>query len=136
MSMRPALLATVALSAAGEKVHRGVGHLFAALALGEVFLGLMMVDGTRGALREALVAGVGLTVLRGALIRRAVEEEDELSAYFAQGAVALGYLGLGVSMWPYLVPRHLTSWDTAAPPTSPQSGTGTSPPTSERGWSP
>jgi hypothetical protein len=88
-----ALLAAVALSAAGEKVRRGVGHLFAALALGEVFLGLMLVDGTRGALREALVAGAGLTVMMGALIRRAVEEEDELSAYFAQGAVALGYLG-------------------------------------------
>lgn len=88
-----ALLAAVVLSVAGERVRRGVGHLFAAVALGEVFLGLMLVDGTRGALREALVASAGLTVLMGALIRRAVEEEDELSAYFAQGAVALGYLG-------------------------------------------
>jgi len=88
-----ALLATLALSLAGEKVRRSVGHLFTAVALLEVLLGLVLVDGTEGALREALVAGAALTVLLGALVRRAVEEEDELSAYFAQGAVALGYLG-------------------------------------------
>jgi hypothetical protein len=88
-----AVIATVVLSMAGERVRRDVGHLFAGLALGEVLLGLMLVDGTRGALREALVAGAGLTVLMGALIRRAVEEEDEFSAYLAQAAVALGYLG-------------------------------------------
>jgi hypothetical protein len=88
-----ALLATVALSLAGARVRRGVGHGFAALALLEVLLGVVLVDGTRGALREALVAGAGLTVLLVALARRAVREEDELSAYFAQAAVALGYLG-------------------------------------------
>jgi hypothetical protein len=88
-----ALLATLALSLAGEKVRRSVGHLFTVVALLEVLLGLRLVDGTEGALREALVAGAGLTVLLGALIRRAVEQEDETSAYFAQGAVALGYLG-------------------------------------------
>jgi hypothetical protein len=88
-----ALLATLALSAAGEKVRRAVGHLFAALALLEVLLGVMWVDGSRGALREALVAGAGLTVLLIALVRRAAREQDELSAYFAQLSVALGYLG-------------------------------------------
>ncbi|WP_224361323.1 hypothetical protein [Hyalangium versicolor] len=88
-----ALLATLALSLAGEKVRRGVGHLFAAVALLEVLLGLVFVDGTRGALREALVAGAGLTVLLVALVRRAAREQDELSAYYAQGTVALGYLG-------------------------------------------
>lgn len=88
-----ALLATLALTLAGERVRRGVGHLFTAVALLEVLLGLLVVDGTQGALREALVAGAGLTVLLGALVRRAVEEEDELSACFAQAAVALGYLG-------------------------------------------
>jgi hypothetical protein len=88
-----ALLATVALSAAGRQVRRGVGHLFAGLALLEVFMSLLLVDGSRGALREALVAGVGLTVLLVAMVRRAVTEQDELSAYFAQGCVALCYLG-------------------------------------------
>jgi hypothetical protein len=88
-----AVLATVALSIAGEKVRRTVGHLFAAVALLEVLMGLVLVDGTRGALREGLVAGVGLTVLLVALVRRAAREQDELSAYFAQVAVALGYLG-------------------------------------------
>ncbi len=28
---------------------------------------------------------------------------------------ALGFLGLGISMYPYIVPRALTIWDTAAP---------------------
>ena len=27
----------------------------------------------------------------------------------------LAYLGLGMSMWPYVVPRHLTFWDVASP---------------------
>ncbi len=88
-----ALLATVALSFAGLKVRRGVGHLFAGVAMLEVLLGVMLVDGTRGALREGLVAGAGLTVLLVALVRRAASEEDEFSAYLAQAAVALGYLG-------------------------------------------
>ncbi|WP_240486703.1 hypothetical protein [Hyalangium minutum] len=88
-----AVLATLALSLAGQNVRRSVGHLFTAVALLEVLLGLLLVDGTTGALREALVVGAGVIVLLGALVRRAVEEEDELSAYFAQGAVALGYLG-------------------------------------------
>jgi hypothetical protein len=88
-----ALLATVALSVAGQMVRRGVGHFLASLALLEVLMGLLLVDGTRGALREALVAGAGLTVLLVALVRRAATEQDELSAYFAQATVALGYLG-------------------------------------------
>jgi hypothetical protein len=88
-----ALLATGVFSLAGERVRRAVGHLFAAVALLEVLLGVLLVDGTRGALREALVAGAGLTVLLVALVRRAARERDELSAYFAQAAVALGYLG-------------------------------------------
>ncbi|MDY7227404.1 hypothetical protein [Hyalangium rubrum] len=88
-----ALLATVALSFAGEKVRRGVGHFLATVALLEVFLGVLVVDGSRGALREALVAVVGLGVLVVALVRRAVTRQDALSVYYAQVAVALGYLG-------------------------------------------
>jgi len=30
----------------------------------------------------------------------------------------MGFLGLGVSMYPYLVPRAITLWDAAAPPSS------------------
>lgn len=89
-----ALLAMVAFSLAGEKVRRGVGHLLAAIALSEVLLGLVSIDGTRGALREGLVAGIGLVMLLVALVRRAATQEDELSAYFAQVTVALGYLGV------------------------------------------
>ncbi|MFL5348702.1 MAG: hypothetical protein ACJ8AT_28230 [Hyalangium sp.] len=88
-----AVLATVALAVAGEKVRRAVGHLFASVALLEVLVGLVLVDGTQGAVREGLVMGAGLTVLLVALVRRAAREEDELSASFAQATVALGYLG-------------------------------------------
>jgi hypothetical protein len=88
-----ALLAAVAFTIAGRKVRRGVGHLFASLALLEVLTSLVLVEGSRGALREALVAGAGLTVLLVVLVRRAVTEQDELSAYYAQACVALGYLG-------------------------------------------
>ena len=31
---------------------------------------------------------------------------------------SLGYFGIGISLWPYIVPRHLTLWQTAAPPES------------------
>jgi cytochrome bd ubiquinol oxidase subunit II len=31
---------------------------------------------------------------------------------------ALGYLGLGISMWPYVVPRAIPLWAGAAPPGS------------------
>ncbi|MBN1205429.1 MAG: hypothetical protein JXB05_10945 [Myxococcaceae bacterium] len=88
-----AVLATLVFSLAGERVRRAVGHLFAAVALLEVLTGVLLVDGTRGALREALVAGAGLSVLLVALVRRAAREQDELSAYFAQATVALGYMG-------------------------------------------
>ena len=34
------------------------------------------------------------------------------------GLVLLSYLGLCISVWPYIVPRTLTFWDTAAAPST------------------
>ena len=34
------------------------------------------------------------------------------------GLFALSYLGLIVSLWPYIVPRAFTLWEAASPPTS------------------
>ncbi len=34
------------------------------------------------------------------------------------GAVPLGMAGLGVTMWPYVVPDSITIWDAAAPESS------------------
>jgi cytochrome d ubiquinol oxidase subunit II len=32
--------------------------------------------------------------------------------------VFLGYSGLGISVWPYIIPPDITIWDAAAPPQS------------------
>lgn len=100
-----ALLATLALFMAGRPWRRGVGHGFTVVALTEVLLGLALLGATGDALREALVATVALAVLLFALVRRAAVEEDELSAFLAQGVLALGYLsvrmlGMGVNPGP------------------------------------
>jgi cytochrome bd ubiquinol oxidase subunit II len=60
-----------------------------------------------------VTVGVWVTLLRSVGNR-----EEKRPFLLSIGLFALGYLGLGVSMWPYLVPRHLTIWDAAAPPTS------------------
>ncbi|WP_205520382.1 hypothetical protein [Pyxidicoccus caerfyrddinensis] len=100
-----ALLATLALFVAGKPWRRGVGHGFTVVALTEVLLGLSLLGATGDGLREALVASVSLAVLLFALVRRAAVEEDETSAYLAQGVLALGYLsvrllGMGVKPGP------------------------------------
>ncbi len=89
-----ALLATLALSVAGERVRRGVGHAFAVVALVEVLGGLVLVPGAAGVMREAIIDCVCLAVLFFALVRRAVREEDETSAFLAQGTLVLGYLAV------------------------------------------
>jgi cytochrome d ubiquinol oxidase subunit II len=40
---------------------------------------------------------------------------DRRPFFLAIGLFMLAYLGLGMSMWPYVVPRHLTFWDVASP---------------------
>ncbi len=98
-----ALLATLALFVAGKPWRRGVGHSFTAVALTEVLLGLSLVGASGDALREALVASGSLAVLLFALVRRAAVEQDETSAFLAQGVVALGYLSvrlLGMGVMP------------------------------------
>ncbi|WP_420718288.1 hypothetical protein [Pyxidicoccus sp. MSG2] len=98
-----ALLATLALLVAGKSWRRGVGHGFTVVALTEVLLGLSLLGATGDGLREALVATVSLAVLLFALVRRAAVEEDETSAFLAQGVLALGYLSvrlLGMGVMP------------------------------------
>ncbi|ATB28622.1 hypothetical protein [Melittangium boletus] len=87
-----ALLATLALSVAGERVRRSVGHAFAQVAMVEILLGLMLVSGSPDSVRGALIACVSLAVLFFALVRRAIREEDETSAFLAQGTLVFGYL--------------------------------------------
>ena len=42
----------------------------------------------------------------------------------AMGVFLLGFLGLAVSLWPYVVPRHFTIWDGMADPRAWFVGTG------------
>ncbi len=34
------------------------------------------------------------------------------------GLIFLGFSGLGISLWPHIIPPHITIWDAAAPPAS------------------
>lgn len=34
------------------------------------------------------------------------------------GLIFLGFSGLGISLWPYIIPPHITLWDAATPPAS------------------
>ncbi len=52
------------------------------------------------------------------LLRSLGKREEKPPFLLSIALFALGYLGLGVSMWPYVVPRALTLWEAAAPPTS------------------
>jgi cytochrome bd ubiquinol oxidase subunit II len=48
---------------------------------------------------------------------RALERGYELTPFFSAIALfLLGYLGLVISVFPYLVPPHLTIWEAASPP--------------------
>lgn len=90
-----ALLATLVLAVAGESVRRSVGHGFAKLALLEVLGGLVLVRaGAEGVANSGIGACVCLAVLFFALVRRGVREEDEESAFLAQGTLVLGYLAV------------------------------------------
>ena len=52
------------------------------------------------------------------LWRALAGHRDALTFRLSQAVFALGFLGLGVSLWPYAVPFSLTIWDAAAPASS------------------
>lgn len=60
-----------------------------------------------------------VTALAAVLAWRWIEQGQEVSPFIAVIVLfLLGYLGLVISTFPYLVPRTLTIWDTAAAPAS------------------
>jgi cytochrome d ubiquinol oxidase subunit II len=67
-----------------------------------------------------LVAPVPLLVAGTAFaLYRAIETQRErLPFVLAQGLFVLSYVGLGISLYPYAVPRSITIWEAAAPPES------------------
>jgi cytochrome bd ubiquinol oxidase subunit II len=59
------------------------------------------------------VAGVAALLLRS-LIRR----DDSQPFFLSLGLFALSYAGLGISMYPYIVPQSITIWQAASPENS------------------
>jgi cytochrome d ubiquinol oxidase subunit II len=60
-----------------------------------------------------------ITALVGYLVFVWLNRGDEVKPFLGSVALfLLGYLGLVISTYPYLVPPHLTFWDTAAAPAS------------------
>jgi cytochrome bd ubiquinol oxidase subunit II len=53
------------------------------------------------------------------LLWRSLGNKQDYRPFFLSLALfALSYAGLGISMWPYIVPRSITIWQAASPPDS------------------
>ncbi len=61
------------------------------------------------------VAVAGVTVL---LLRSLANKRDRQPFPLTLALFALSYAGLGISMWPYIVPQSITIWQAAAPENS------------------
>jgi cytochrome d ubiquinol oxidase subunit II len=60
-----------------------------------------------------LVAGAAVLLYRALVKRR-----ETYPFPLALGLFVLSYIGLGISLYPYVVPREVTIWEAAAPPES------------------
>jgi cytochrome d ubiquinol oxidase subunit II len=52
------------------------------------------------------------------LLRSLASKQDYPPFFLSLALFALSYAGLGISMWPYIVPRSITIWQAASPPGS------------------
>ena len=60
-----------------------------------------------------------LVLLLAWRFQRGLERREELTPFLcALGVFLLSYIGLGVSMWPMIVPPAITIWEASAPPAS------------------
>jgi cytochrome d ubiquinol oxidase subunit II len=60
-----------------------------------------------------------LTVIGGALLWQSLRRGREAAPFLLTIAIfLLAYLGLGISLWPYAVPRAITIWEAASSPSS------------------
>ena len=68
----------------------------------------------------AYLSPVPLAVAAGGYaLYRAIDRKQQLAPFlFAIGLFTLGYMGLGISLWPRLVPPDITIWEAAAAPES------------------
>lgn len=59
---------------------------------------------------------VGLSML---LLLRALKRGPDVAPFlYALCIIFLGYIGLAISLWPNVIPPHISIWDAAAPPQS------------------
>lgn len=60
-----------------------------------------------------------ITAVIALLLIRALNQRREILPFLLSlGLFLLGYIGLGISLWPYVVPPSLTIWDAASHPSS------------------
>ena len=52
------------------------------------------------------------------LLRALANRQDSQPFYLALSLFALSYAGLGISMYPYIVPQSITIWQAASPENS------------------
>lgn len=58
---------------------------------------------------------IAVAAVTALLMRSLKARQDNRPFFLALGLFALSYAGLGVSMWPYIVPRSITIWQAASP---------------------
>jgi len=59
-----------------------------------------------------------VAALSGLLLRAEARQRDRQPFLLALLLFALSYVGLGISLWPYIIPREIDIWTAAAPPES------------------
>jgi len=61
---------------------------------------------------------VAVAVVALLLWRSLANQQDNRPFFLVLALFALSYAGLGISMWPFIVPRSITIWQAASPPDS------------------
>jgi cytochrome d ubiquinol oxidase subunit II len=61
---------------------------------------------------------VGVAAVTVLLLRSLARKQDYRPFFLSLALFGLSYAGLGISMWPFIVPRSITIWQAAAPANS------------------
>jgi cytochrome bd ubiquinol oxidase subunit II len=61
---------------------------------------------------------IAVAVVAILLMRSLASKHDTRPFFLSLALFALSYAGLGISMWPYIVPRSITIWQAASPESS------------------
>lgn len=61
---------------------------------------------------------IAVVIIAGLLSRSLAQRQDHRPFILSLLLFVITYAGLGISMWPYVVPQSVTIWDAAAPPSS------------------